>query len=478
MSFQQFVSVLRARWVVVFSVFLVIFLASCIATVLLPKQYLATSSIVVDTKPDPIGGLMTALTEQMLQNYVTTQVDIISSRRVALRVVSKLKLEQDPELLKEWQEKLNSWTSWFADSQGGFNDWIVLLLEKRLRVTPSRESSVIEISVKWPDAKMAADLANAFAQSAIETNIELKVEPAKQYASWFSERSGAMRADLEKKQHRLSDFQAATGIVATDEKLDIENARLTELSTELVAIQSQRQDSQSRQRQVGEHNESLPEVLQSPIIADLKSDLSDAEAKKADIAARLGKNHPDYQAADATVAALHARIDQEISKITASLGSATAVNVRREADVRLAMEAQKKRVLELKHQHDEAAVLQNDVTTAQRDLDAVTQRLAQSNLESEMQQTNVAQLTFAIPPLIHSSPKVVLDLLLGLLFGAVAGIAGAFIFEARDPRVRDEMELARLIGAPILGRVSFIKSATSTRPPASGDESRLGFLAT
>jgi len=146
-----------------------------------------------------------------------------------------------------------------------------------------------------------------------------------------------------------------------------------------------------------------PEVLQSPVIAKLKDDLSDVEARQAEIAGRLGKNHPDYQAAVAEVTNLRARIAQESSKIVESLSSNTQVNVRRENDVRLALEQQKKRVLELKHQHDEAAVLQNDVTTVQRDLDAVSQRFAQSSLESQAQQTNMVLLSTATEPFTPSA---------------------------------------------------------------------------
>jgi chain length determinant protein EpsF len=312
---------------------------------------------------------------------------------------------------------------------------------------------VIEISVTWPNAELAAALANAFAQAAIETNIELKVEPAKLYTSWFNSRSRALRDDLVAKQKRLSDFQNSTGLVATDEKLDVENARLTELSTQLVTIQGLRQESQSRQRGVSGNIESLPEVLQSPVIQALKADLSQAEAKQPDIAARLGKNHPDYQAAVAEIANLRQRIARESANIAASLGNTTQVNLRRETDVRQALEAQKNKVLELKHAHDQAAILQSDVNSAQRDLDAVSERLAQSSLESQTSQTNVVQLTTATAPLMPSSPKLMLNALIGFFLGGVFGIGVALFLEALHPRIRLDEDLLNLLGVPILGKI-------------------------
>jgi len=454
MTLRQFLLVLRARWRAALGVFLAILIATVAVSLLMPKLYTASATVVADTKPDPL--TVAVYAAQTTTAYIATQVDIISSLRVADRVVKILKLDKSPEYLADWRES--------TGGKGDITDWIGAKLQKDLVVTPSRDSSVIDISVTSKDPETAALLANAFAQAYIDTNIELKVDPARQYASWFDERSRALRADLEAKQKRLSDFQTETGIVATtDGRLDIENARLAELTSQLLAIQALRQDSQSRQRQAGSDNESIPEVLQSPVIAGLKSDLSKAEAKLRDIATNVGKNHPDYQTTAAEVASLRDRIDVESNKIAASLGSTTQVNLRRENDLRAAVEAQKKRMLELTHEHDEAAVLQNDVLTAQRNLDAVSQRLAQSSLESQTQQTNISLLTTAVAPLKTSSPKYLLNLLVGLFLGGILGASTAVFREITDRRVREGSELTQLLNVPLFVQVPGIKPARQSR---------------
>jgi len=452
MKLQHIVLVLLDRWRIALGVFGATVIAAILLNLVLPNQYTSTASIVVDAKPDPITGA-TGMAALALQAYVTTQADVISSERVAQRVVKVLKLDSMPELQKRWRKSTNG--------VGDISIWLAdYLLAKKLAVTPGHDnpaqpSNVIDISVKWSDPKTAAALANTFAQVAIETNIELKVEPARQYAAWFVKRSHDLRVDLEAKQKRLTDFQKAAGIVATDEKLDVENERLNQLSTALVAVQNERQDSQSRQRQVSSagSNDSLPEVLQNPLIGSLKNSLSDAEAKETDVAARLGKNHPDYQAAAAAVATLRARIGQETQKIASSLGSTVRADQQREEELRQAVELQKKRVLDLKHQHDESAVLDGDVQAAQRDLDAVNQRLAQSNLEGQTQQTNVVLLTSASVPVKPSSPKAMLNIGLGLFLGVVLGIGVALLLEVREPRIREDEELLTLLGVPLLGRI-------------------------
>ena len=471
MSFQQIYVILRARWRIVWGTFAGVVVLAILVSLVWPSSYRAMSSLVVDAKTDPIAGANGGggIAEQALATYVNTVSDVIASERVAQRVVKSLKLDQDPKLRDKWQSA--------TDGRGEISVWLAdYIVDRKLTVAPVHDnpthaSNVIEISVSWPDANVAAALANGFAQAAIDTNIELKVEPAKQYAKWFNLRSAALRADLEAKQKRLSDFQNAAGLVATDEKLDVENARLAELSTQLVTMEALRQDSQSRQRQVAGDIESLPEVLQSPVIQSLKGDLAQAEAKLPDIASRLGKNHPDYQALVAEIANLRSRIAEESASIAASLGNTTRVNVRRENDVRLALEAQKKRVLELKHDHDEAAVLQGDVTAAQRDLDAVTERFAQSSLESQANQTNVVQLTTAAPPIKPSSPKLLLNVLIGILLGGMMGIGIALMLEMIHPRVRMESELLYLLGVPVLGKIGSVTrraikaSAAAALPP-------------
>jgi chain length determinant protein EpsF len=447
MSFQQFILVIRARWRIAFGIFGFIVVAAVAASLILPKQYTATASVVANAKPDPVAGIV--YPELLSSGYIATQVDIISSERVAKLVVKTLKLDRSPEVQRQWRES--------TEGRGDLASWLAEGLQKKLVVAPSRDSNVVNISVTWPDPRTATGLANAFAQAYIDTNVELQVDPARQYASWFDERSRELRTDLEVKQKRLSDYQRQTGIVATDERLDIENARLAELSTELVSIQAQRQDSQSRQRQVKGDNETLPEVLQSPLVSGLWANLSQAEAKLQDIATNLGKNHPDYKTTEAAIASLRDRIAQETAKIVASLSNTTQVNLRRENDISAALDAQKKRVLELKQQHDQAADLQNDVVMAQRNLDAVNQRLAQSSLESQTQQTSVVLLNPAVEPLKPSSPKLFVNTVLGLFLGTILGVGAALFLEIRNPLVRTDAELVQLLSVPVIGKIGYMK---------------------
>jgi chain length determinant protein EpsF len=350
MTFQQFLLILRARWLVGVAVLFVVIATTIAVSMVLPKQYTSAVSVLLDVKsPDPILGV--TLPGLATPGYMATQVDIVSSDRVAQRVVRMLGFEKSAQAVEQWRQA--------TEGKGSIDAYFAELLKKKLDVRPSRESNVLSISFSGQDPAFSAAVANAFAQAYIDTNLELKIEPAKQYASWFAGQSKALREELEKAQSRLSEFQKDTGIVNTDERLDIESARLAELSSQLTAIQAQRSDSSSRQAQVGlSQIETLPEVQQNSLIIGLKSELARGEARMTDASQRFGRNHPEYQRAQGEVESLRGKLESEMKKVASTLGTSNRVNVQRESEVKASLAAQKDKVLELKKERDDLAVLQ------------------------------------------------------------------------------------------------------------------------
>jgi chain length determinant protein EpsF len=355
-----------------------------------------------------------------------------------------LKLADAPSIQDDWREA--------TDGEGSVTVWLAALMKKNLDVEPSRESNVISIAFQGSDPKFAAAIANAWAQAYIDVSLELKVEPARQYAKWFDGQNAELRADLEAAQKRLSDFQQERGIVATDERLDVESARLAELSSQLSAIQAQSVDSRSREAQA-RNADTLPEVMQNGLIQSLKADLARQQGMRDQLAGRYGANHPELTRIDADIASLRERIAGETQRVVRSLGTATRVDAQREAEIKAALAAQKKKVLDLKAERDQINVLARDVENAQRAYDLVTQRLAQTNLESQTQQTNVVVLTPAVAPIKPSSPRLLLNTALAIFLGTLLGLGAALMLELMDPRVRGVEDLAQIDGVPMLGIV-------------------------
>ncbi|MDR2015854.1 MAG: chain length determinant protein EpsF [Azoarcus sp.] len=444
MTFQQFLLILRARrWIILTILGCVVLLTVAISLVL-PKQYTATASLVVDMKiTDQLG------TPQALQGYLATQIDIISSERVALRVVSVTRMDQVPSIREQWRGETNG-----AGGDRGFQIWLAALLRRQLDVRPSttRESNIISISYKAPDPAFAAAIVNAFTQAYIDTNLELKVDPARQYVQWFGDQTKEVRETLEKAQRKLSAYEQEHSILAGDGRFDVENMRLAELSSQLSAAQGQRAESSSRQSQAGSA-ESLPEVMGNPVVASLRTELARLEADRSQLLERLGPNHPQIRELSEKISEQSQRVASETQRVASSLGTTSRISTARIKEITEAIERQQARVLELKRHRDQIAVLQRDIENAQRAYDLVTQRLAQTNLESQTQQTNVSVLTPATPPLEHSSPKLLLNTVIAVFLGVLLGIGMALLLELHDQRVRGIEDLAQYADIPLLGTV-------------------------
>jgi chain length determinant protein EpsF len=364
---------------------------------------------------------------------------------VAQRVVRDLKLTDNPHLRSQWMEDTNG--------QGSFEVWIADALETKLDVKPSRESSVINVSFTSPEPKFSAALANAFVQAYLDTTLDLRVDPAKQYSSFFDSRSKELREAVEKAQAKLSAYQKEHGITANDERYDIENARFAELSSQLVAVQALSAESASRQEQARKSGSQLSDVINNPLVSGLRADLSRQEAKLQEMSKRYGDAYPQVAELRANIDELRSRLETESRRVSGSVTINNTITQSREADIRSALSAQRVRVMQIKQQRDEATVLQRDVEGAQRAYDAVSSRLTQSSLESQTKQTNTALLNAASEPTRHSSPNIALNSLLAVFVGAMFAVAFALLRELQDRRLRSVQDGVQVLGIPVIGHL-------------------------
>jgi succinoglycan biosynthesis transport protein ExoP len=443
MTFHQFLLILRARYKIVIFTFSFVVLATLLANLLLPKQYSASAAVMVDIKsPDPVAGMV--LPALAAPAYMATQVDIINSDRVAERVVKMLRMDQDQTVRQQWLDD---------GGKGELVAWLADILKQKLEVKPSRESNVIQIEYSGTDPEFVATVANAFAQAYIDVNLDLKVAPARQYSEWFKEQTRSVRDRLEKAKRALSAYQQQKGLVATDERLDYEIAKLNDLSTQLTLVQAQTSESGSK-RKAGENAETMPEVLQNPLINSLKSDIARLDAKLQEASLNLGSNHPQTKRSESELASLRKKLADETRRIQNSIGTTYNVGKLKEQDLLEAMEKQKERVLELNRERDQLSILKGDVEAAQRDFEGVSQRSALTRLESLSVQTNVATLNPAAIPTRYSRPRVLINVLISIVLGGILGVGLALSLELINRRIRSAEDLVQAIELPVLAVIS------------------------
>ncbi|CAN5459626.1 hypothetical protein BH09PSE5_BH09PSE5_49860 [soil metagenome] len=442
MTISHILLILRVRWRSAMLVFLLVIGIVGGYTAFVARKYTAMAAVVLDVKsPDPIAGVV--LPGMMVSGYMATQVDVLRSERVLLRAIKTLHLDEDKQLQAEWEAR--------SEGVGDYESWLADIMLKSVDAKPAKDSNVVFLSYTARDPDKAAAVANAIVKAYIDITLELRVEPAKQFNNLFDESTRNLRDQLKEAQARLSDFQRTRGIVASGEKLDVETSRLSELSTQLIALQASANDSAGRQSQAGKRADSMAEVLSSPMVNMLAADLARQESRLTEMNERLGDKHPQVMELRANNDQLRQRIAVEKGRITGSLDVNNNINQSKLAQVRADVAAQHQRVLEMKGLRDEAAVLQRDVDNAQRVYDAGFAKLSQSTLESQATQTNVSVLKIAKASPFPSSPKVKLNMAVAILLGSALAAGFAVLREMRDWRLRTDDDVVDALKMPLLG---------------------------
>ncbi|MCE3604912.1 chain length determinant protein EpsF [Massilia sp. P8910] len=447
MNLSQFLLILYARKYIILATLLVTVTLTLMVSLSMPKTYQSTASVLLNYKGvDPLTGM--AMPSQLLPGYMATQIDIISSKNVAGRVVDQLKMADNPTVVEQFKKA--------TGGRGTVRDWLADLLIHKLDVVPSRESSVVEINFKGADPQFVAAVANAFAEEYQKLSIELKVEPMKKAAAYFNEQTKMLRGNVEAAQSRLSKYQQDNGIVSVDNRLDVESNRLNDLSAQLVAAQGQAMEANSRQGMAqGSRGADSPDVAANPLVQNLKVQLAGAESRMADVGQRLGQNHPQYLSIKAEVDKISANLASQQRSASSSVGNNAAILQQREASVRAALAAQKAKVLELNRSRDELGVLVKDVESAQRAFDVTSQRFSQTRIEGASEQSDIAVLNPATAPLGANGPRVMLNTMLSAFLGVMLGLGFALLAEMIDRRVRSETDMAEVLQMPVLGVIDW-----------------------
>lgn len=440
MTFLQVLYILRARYKIALVTLLIVLLVGLAVALLLPKQYTATASVVFDVKmPDPVAGTMLPGAAAGANLYTATQVDVITSGRVAQRTVAILGMDRNPTAQQQWRDA--------TGGKGRADAWLGDALRRTLKVTSSRDNNIITISYTSEDPIFAEAVANAFTQAYIEANVELRADPARQLSRWFGEQSKQTRANIESAQSRLSEFLQKHGIVTKDERLDAEMRVLDEFTSQLTSVQGQTFDFQTKQKSGAD---TLPDVMQNSVVSGLRSDIAKQESKLQEAAGNLGKNHPQYQRMETELAALKKQMELETQRVAKGFSSSTSVGRGRESELRAAIAAQRKKLLNMKTLRDELALLQRDVDGALAAYESVNKRYGQTSLEGQLTQTNVSVLSPAELPIAPSFPILSKFMGVTVLIGILLAGGMAFLCELLDRRVRSIDDLTQMLPLPVL----------------------------
>lgn len=442
----RIISTLKASPGVFFKVLPITLLLALAATWLLPKRYAASADVIVDpVVVDPVSGVPSNINAAAFVGYVSTQADVIRSERVANGVVQKLQLDQVPYYVEKWRK---------ADDGRPFESFTSDLLLKELNVRMAREGNVIKVVANAPTAQQAADNANAFVQSYLETVASLRTTPALENTRFLDERLKLAGDAVNQARDNLVSFQRQAGLAVSDERLDAENKRLTDLTDQLGQVEGQLSEGRSRRDTLRDGDVAdLPEVEETGLVRTLREEVSAVEKEIQRRSATLGSRHPDMVALRSELSGLNGRLKTELERYKSGVAMRMNVDGRRLAELRHQINEQRERVIDLRGKREQMAVFQQQFETAQENYKAISLRLTRTDLESQARNSGSMQLSQAVPPAKPASPRLLINLALGLIAGL--GISTAIIIarDRRTPLVRNVQDLERTLDLPVLATI-------------------------
>lgn len=437
MSLSSLLRILLARWWITAGLVVVCVGVMAVVSFLLPRTYVASTELIMEGQ---VQDRMTGQLAPARSGYIATQAEIVRSRKVASRVYDYL-----PEDVRAMVDDRAA-EAYEGDGEPRPAAWLAGHVSRNLSVGTEKGNNVMTISLKGGDPALAAGVVNSLAIAYIDTSIELRTDPARRFSVWYQEQLKRLRNNLREARGKLSDFQQEHGIVGLNEQLDLENARLAELSSRLVDAQDQSTQDELRQ---GSGDGAIT-VADNAAIQNLRSRLAEAEAELNDMSSRYGERHPEYRRQASRVQSLRESLATERNIAARSLESTANVSSSRLEELRQAFDDQKQRVLALKEQRDELDLLQQEVQMAQEAYNAASGRAQANTLESRLAETNVTVLNEAVAPTMPSSPNVKLNLVIATALGLLAGVALSLLLELANRRVRNRSDIEETLGLPVL----------------------------
>jgi capsular exopolysaccharide synthesis family protein len=384
-------------------------------------------------------------------DFVATQVGLLKSQSIAERAAQELNLANNPDVAEQNLDASQRLKQ-AAD-----------VISKNLNVTPPDQGELINYSFDSTSPQLAAKVANAVADSFINTAIQRRYESSA-YARNFLERQiNKTRGDLERSERALVAYAQAQGIINTapptgqqagGDTNSLQGESLVKLNEALADATARRVAAEGAYRQAlatGPTTEVATSTL--PLQQQLAQLQADYQQKRT----FMKPDHPE-------MVSLRSQIDELQRQIAKQRGQVSSAHTNQLlADYRAALSAEnalkarvaqlKGAVLNLRGRSIQYTILQREVDTNRALYDALLQRYKQIGVAGGIGISPVSVVDRAEPPDAPFKPNLLLNLLLGTAFGLVAGVAGAVGLEFINDTIKSREDVRKKLALACLGAV-------------------------
>ena len=294
--------------------------------------------------------------------------------------------------------------------------------------------------------------------------MESRLQVTQNAVSWLMTRLKGLRWNLEKSEKALQRYMEQNSLVDVEGVKSVTGEQLKEVSRNLeIAIQELSQKANTyRQLKALKGNsmtkyESLPMVLNHPLVSHFKQIEATARRKVSELMKRYGAKHPTMIAAQAELKAAQKNTIKQILEVIESFGKEYEVAKANVLVLEKRLRLLKNEVQQITKKEYQLRILDRDVETNRQLYDMFLTRFKETDI-SQNQQSSIGRVVDpAVIPIFPIKPRKKMILALALMLGLVLSIMLAFLLDYLDNTLKDGEAVALKLGLPLLGILPKVK---------------------
>ncbi|HYK41193.1 MAG TPA: polysaccharide biosynthesis tyrosine autokinase [Thermoanaerobaculia bacterium] len=405
--------------------------------------------------------------------YLPTQMRLMRSRQIAERVVRRLNLVAVPDA----GEKKSGFFRKPGDTAVTANAAVTskaLKVQGMTDASQVRGTNLVEITCIADTPVLAANIANALADSYIDWNVEARFRSVDETSQFLSAQIQQLRADLDGREKQLLAYGRQKDIVASEPNANSTMQNLQTLNTDFATAVAERVAKEARYNEIrNAPPEAVVDMISSSSIGQLRNEQARLEREYAE---KLNLYKPEWPAMqqlkiqiDKGRQHLDAMIRETVNQARETARSDYQTAMRREASMKGVLGAQKSEAMNVNSNAVEYNNLRVEIETKKALLDNLLKRKGETDVMSGLRGdavSNIRLVDRALPPVSRFSPSYVKNGLIGLLAGVFSGIGLSFLLSFLDRSLRTADDVERYLQVPALGVI----------PSVGGSEARaLGY---
>ena len=300
-------------------------IATLIVSARLTPIYESTATVDIDrqTPPGVVGQDATRSALNDADQLLATQIKLVQSDSVLRPVEQRFELRR-----KEGQTDVTA-------SARGEAAPVAL---SRLKVMRPPNTYLLLISYRSADPQLAADAANAIAQSYLEHSYNIRIRSSAGLSTFMEKQLEELKAKMERSSLALAGFERVLNVVNPEEKTNILASRLLQLNAEYTSAQGERLKKEAAFESVRDGSmEAALATPQGESLRKLSEHLAEAREHFVEVKSHYGANHPEYRKAQAKLNEVEQAVEASRSDIAQRVEIEYRESARREAMVEQAV---------------------------------------------------------------------------------------------------------------------------------------------